>query len=320
MSVDTGAGPGRYWAFISYSHKDAAFGRRLHRRLEAYALPRRLVGRARADGMTVPRHLAPIFRDREEFSAAQDLSAEVRAALAQSRSLVVVCSAAAAQSAWVAREIALFRELHPDRAVLAAIRAGEPSDGLPPVLRQRTASGEAVEPLAADFRKGRDGWEHGLLKLVAGIVGVGLDELVQRDSQRRVRRVTAVTAAALTLVLVMGVLTVFAFERPVRSRAPARRSPGVGQVHAHRSARRVEGGSAERTCWPRSMCVLSNTMIRNPASSLPRCLLSDRRFCRRSARTTKTTTSPMLRVPCFRKPGARQMRCSMQIIIIPNGS
>ena len=66
MSEQGVGGGDRYWAFISYSHRDAAFGRRLHRRLETYALPRRLVGRETAQG-TVPKKLAPIFRDREEF-------------------------------------------------------------------------------------------------------------------------------------------------------------------------------------------------------------------------------------------------------------
>ena len=226
MSVDTGGGPGRYWAFISYSHKDAAFGRRLHRRLEGYVLPRRLVGRS--GGAALPRRLAPIFRDREELSAAQDLSAEVRAGLAQSRSLVVVCSPAAAASAWVTREVELFRALHPDRPILAAIRAGEPADSLPPALRRTNAAGETIEPLAADFRPGHDGWEHGLLKLVAGIVGVGLDEMVQRDSQRRLRRVTAVTAGALLLVLVMAVLTVFALN--ARSEAERQHAAAEGLV------------------------------------------------------------------------------------------
>ncbi len=226
MSADAGSGPGRYWAFISYSHKDAAFGRRLHRRLEGYVLPRRLVGRA--DGKAMPRRLAPIFRDREEFSAAQDLSAEVRAALAQSRSLVVVCSPAAAASTWVTREVELFRALHPGRPILAAIRDGEPAESLPAALRQTNAAGELVEPLAADFRKGGDGWAHGVLKLVAGIVGVGLDELVQRDSQWRMRRVTAVTAGALALVLVMGVLTVFALN--ARSEAERQRGEAEGLV------------------------------------------------------------------------------------------
>ncbi len=216
---------GRYWAFISYSHKDAAFGRRLHRRLEAYALPRRLVGRATPQG-AISRRLVPIFRDREEFPAAHDLSAEVLAALKVSRCLVVVCSPAAAVSPWVAREVELFRALHPGRPVLAAIREGDPATSIPDVLRHMGPGGAPIEPLAADFRRGHDGWELGLLKLVAGIAGVGLDELVQRDSQRRTRRVTAVTASALALVLVMAVLTVFALN--ARSDAERQRSEAEG--------------------------------------------------------------------------------------------
>jgi hypothetical protein len=170
----------KYWAFISYSHKDSAFGRRLHRRLENYALPRRMAGRASGQGV-IPRRLAPIFRDREDFSAANDLSTEVRAALQVSRSLIVVCSPAAAASPWVAREVESFRALHPDRPVLAAIREGEPPACFPDALRRIGPAGDSIEPLAADFRKGRDGTELGLLKIVAGILGIGLDELVQRE-------------------------------------------------------------------------------------------------------------------------------------------
>ena len=95
----------RYWASISYSHKDAAFGRRLHRKLESYVLPRRLSG-----AQALPRRLVPIFRDRDELPAAGDLSTEVRAALAQSRSLIVVCSPQAAASQWVHREVALLKK------------------------------------------------------------------------------------------------------------------------------------------------------------------------------------------------------------------
>jgi len=197
----------RYRAFISYSHVDQAFGRRLHRRLERYGLPRRLVGRETARG-PVPRRVAPVFRDREEFSAAGDLTAEVRAALATSGALIVVCSPAAAASPWVAREVELFRELHPDRPVLAAIAAGEPADGFPPPLT--LAGGAPVEPLAADFRAHADGPRLGLLKLVAGVAGLGLDELVQRDAQRRLANVTAITAGAVAVALAMTALTTFA--------------------------------------------------------------------------------------------------------------
>jgi len=215
---------GRYWAFISYSHRDAAFGRRLHRKLETYALPRRLVGRKTAQG-TVPKKLAPIFRDREELAAANDLSTEVRAALKASRCLIVVCSPASAASHWVGREIEVFRELHPDRPVLAAMRDGEPADCFPPGLLGKDATGAAIEPLAADFRRGRDGEHLGLLKLVAGILGLGLDELVQRDASRRNQRVTAVTAAALAGMISMGFLTAFA----VSAQQEAERQRGEGE-------------------------------------------------------------------------------------------
>lgn len=219
MTSDT---PARYRAFISYSHADAGFGRRLHRQLEAYAVPGRLVGRTTARG-PVPRRLAPIFRDREELPAAHDLSAEVRAALAQSGALVVVCSPRAAASPWVGREVALFRELHPDRPVLCALVEGEPAQAFPEILR---AGG--TEPLAADFREGRDGPKLGQLKLVAGIVGVGLDELIQRDAQRRLQRVMGVTAAAVVAMVAMGVLTLFALT--ARAEAERERAKAEGLV------------------------------------------------------------------------------------------
>jgi hypothetical protein len=208
----------RYRAFISYSHADAAFGRRLHRRLEAYAVPGRLANRP-----GVPRRLTPIFRDLEELSAAGDLSAQVRAALEQSAALVVVCSPRAAASPWVAREVALFRELHPDRPVLAALIEGEPDQAFPEAL---TRGG--VEPLAADFRDGRDGEKLALLKLVAGIVGVGLDELVQRDAQRNLQRVTAVTAGAVAGMVAMGGLAFYALA--ARAEAERQRTEAEGLV------------------------------------------------------------------------------------------
>jgi MTH538 TIR-like domain (DUF1863) len=227
LAEEAAGDDGRYWAFISYSHRDAPFGRRLHRKLETYALPRRLVGRKTAQG-TVPRKLAPIFRDREELAAAHDLSAEVRAALKASRCLIVVCSPASAASQWVGREIEVFRELHPGRPILAAMRDGEPADCFPPGLLGSDASGAAIEPLAADFRRGRDGEHLGLLKLVAGILGLGLDELAQRDATRRNQRVTAVTAGALLAMVVMGVLTAFALN--ARSEADRQRGEAEGLV------------------------------------------------------------------------------------------
>jgi tetratricopeptide (TPR) repeat protein len=217
---------GRYRAFLSYSHKDAAAARRLHRRLESYRMPRRLVG-AETDLGPVPARLGPIFRDREELPAAADLSTSVRKALARSDALIVLCSPAAAASLWVQREIETFRALHPDRPIFAAIVRGEPADCFPPGLRAGPG-GASVEPLATDLRPGGDGPRLALLKLVAGISGVALDALVQRDAQRRLRRVMAVTATALLGLLLTAALALFAFA--ARTEAERQRSEAEGLI------------------------------------------------------------------------------------------
>ena len=223
------AAPGelRYKAFLSYSHKDSAAAARLHRRLEGYRLPRRLVGRDTERGR-VPERLAPIFRDRDELPAVADLSETVRAALARSEALIVLCSPAGTASLWVAEEIRVFRALHPERPVLAAVIAGEPVDCFPEPLRTIDADGSGHEPLAADLRPGADGARLGLLKLVAGLTGVGLDDLVQRDAARRIRRVTAVTAVALAAMLIMAALTVFALG--ARAEAERQRAEAEGLI------------------------------------------------------------------------------------------
>lgn len=226
---ETDSGEAHYRAFVSYSHRDQGFGWRLHRRLEGYAVPRRLVGRVTPRGVA-PRRVAPVFRDREELSAAHDLTREIREALAHSGALIVVCSPNAAASPWVAREIEVFRALHPDRPVLAALIAGEPRAAFPEALMH--ASGGLTEPLAADFRREGDGPRLALLKLVAGVLGLGLDELIQRDAQRRLRNVMAVTGAAFAAVIAMALLTSVAVTSRVeaeRLRAEAERQREVAE-------------------------------------------------------------------------------------------
>ncbi len=205
MSDDSAqAAAPHYRAFISYSHADGRFAGWLHRRLEAARLP----GKQR---------LSPIFFDRAELAAGPDLSAQVRDALAQSAALLVIASPAARASHWVGQEIALFRALHPDRPVLAALTEGEPAAAFPEALLSH--AGAAIEPLAADFRKGQDGKRLGLLKIIAGLTAQPLDRLVQRDAQTRQRRVMAVTAGAVLLSLILSAALVLA----IRARADAER-------------------------------------------------------------------------------------------------
>ena len=177
----------KYWAFISYSHRDEEFCSWLHNELETYKTPSALVGQTAKDGCyTIPEKLYPIFRDREELAAGANLSDAITAALNTSRYLVVICSEASAQSKWVNTEIEYFESLGREKYILPIILNGEPNskngkdpECFPPALR------DPKEPLAADAREGKDGKEAALMKLRAGLLGVGLEDLVQRELQRK---------------------------------------------------------------------------------------------------------------------------------------
>src|ERR1700733_8981303 len=89
-----------YRAFVSYSHRDKAVATRIHRTVEAYRVPTKLVGTTTSVGV-VPRRLTPVFRDRDELPASADLGGELSAALQRSMFLIVVCTPASAKSHWV---------------------------------------------------------------------------------------------------------------------------------------------------------------------------------------------------------------------------
>lgn len=197
----------RYWAFLSYSHSDSETADWLHSALEKYRIPKALIGRETPAG-PAPRAFTPIFRDRQELAASSDLGREIREAIGASRFLVVLCSPASARSRWVDQEVRDFKRLHGEERVLAAILDGEPfstdekRECFPPSLRRQIGpdgrfTGLPAEPIAADFRKSGDGRRGGFLKLVAGMLDVGLDDLVQRNQQRRQKRMAWIVAASL---------------------------------------------------------------------------------------------------------------------------
>ncbi|MCJ2188038.1 toll/interleukin-1 receptor domain-containing protein [Novosphingobium beihaiensis] len=217
MREDGGAGQ-RFGAFLSYSHVNVREATRLHRRLEGFRLPRHL----RQDRGNGAGRIGPIFRDREDLPAASDLSTSVRAALQTSSTLIVLCSPAARASPWVSREVQTFCELHPDRPVLAAILEGEPLAVMPEQLLLDR------EPLAADLRKEGDGRKLALLKIVAGIAEVPLDALIQRDAQRRLRRVIAITLASLIGMVAAAAMSIVAIQS--RNEALAQRAQAESLV------------------------------------------------------------------------------------------
>ena len=232
----------RYRAFISYSHSDETWASWLHRALEAYRVPRRLVGLETVFGPT-PASFRPIFRDRGDLAAAADLKGRVGGALERSDFLIVVCSPAAAHSRWVNDEILEFKRLHGEARVLSVVVAGEPQasewrgheqlECFPRALRFRLGddgalSDEPAEPVAADLRPGRDGRRASILKLAAGMLGVGLDEFVRRDAQRRHNRLIGLLAASLVATAAMGALAFVAVSE--RNEAQAQRAQAEGLI------------------------------------------------------------------------------------------
>lgn len=207
----SGASSMRYSAFISYNHRDRDWAVWLHRALERFRVPKRLQGLDSPWGALEAR-LPPVFRDRDELAASTDLAASVREALAQSATLIVICSPNSARSKWVNEEIKTFVESGRGDYVRLMIVDGEPNaldperECLPPFFRQTGRP----EPLAADVRKSGDGRDGARLKILAGLIGVPYDELRRREAARRQKRlIILATAASIGLVVMTG-LTTFA--------------------------------------------------------------------------------------------------------------
>lgn len=214
----------KYHAFISYSHADESWGSWLHRSLETFRTPKGLVGGPTNRGETVPARVFPIFRDREELPTSADLGKTIQTALNESRYLIVICSPAAARSRWVNEEIKSFRRLGRSNRILALIVDGEPNaaDGKPGIdpklecfpqalKHPLGADGELnlaefAEPIAADVRPGKDGKQDGLLKLLAGLLGVNFDDLKRRDEIRRRKRQRVILATVTALLVLFAAL------------------------------------------------------------------------------------------------------------------
>ena len=242
MTMQAASPAPRYWAFISYSHRDRQWGEWLHRSLETYRVPKALTVAG------APARLFPVFRDREELAGAVNLSARIETALTESRNLIVVCSPRSATSHWVNEELRMFARLGRADRVFALIVDGEPhaTDGeqecLPRALR--FAPGPNGEPgdqpadyLAADARAEGDGKKNALLKLVAGLIDADYDKLKRRDQERQMRtRATWIGALAVVTLLFAG----------VAAYALLQRNQALLSAEAERAARQAETEQRQR--------------------------------------------------------------------------
>ena len=227
----------KYRAFLSYSHRDAKWADWLHKSLESYRPPKKLVGTTAGFGV-VPKRLTPVFRDREELASAVDLGTVINEALQKSACQIIICSPQSAKSRWVNEEILAFKRLGREDRIFCLIIGGEPNasdipgreaeECFPPALRFRIGSdgnlGDTrTEPIAADARPGKDGKHKAKLKLIAGVLGLDYDSLRRREQQRRNRRLFIFACAAMGgMVLTSGLAAYALFQRAAAQKQTAR--------------------------------------------------------------------------------------------------
>lgn len=128
---------------------------------------------------------------------------------------MLIASPNAAGSKAVNEEVLCFRRDHPDRkliVILDAPRGAKFQDCLPEALRFELDEGGAVTdrpftPLAADPRSGADGVATASAKVIAGLTGLEVADLLGRVEaalRREAWRFRLMTAACAVLLLLLG--------------------------------------------------------------------------------------------------------------------
>lgn len=217
-----------YKAFISYSHSDERWARWLQRSLERYRLPKALL----AKHPELPKRLFPVFRDRDELASGGDLSDSIRQAMDDSEALIVICSPSARASRWVNEEIKRFRATDRGHRIFCLLVAGSPEPdapdcAFPPALLLGDDDEILHEPLAADATPKGDGKRNAMLKIAAGLLNVGVDELKRRDAQRQARFWSIVATGSLLIASLTIGLAIYAFNAKKESEIRRQQAEGL---------------------------------------------------------------------------------------------
>ena len=206
-----------YNAFISYRHsdQDIKVARTIQSDLEHFHIPakiRKATGRKKIDR---------IFLDKDELGAASNLSADIADALERAEHLIVICSTATKQSAWVPREIEYFLRNHTRRQITTVLVDGEPEDVIPEILKyeDRTLTDPngneytawvPLEPLSCDYRLPRKkAKKEELPRLASKLLGCSYDELMNRRRAYMIRRLTIAFSLILAGVLGFGAYLIY---------------------------------------------------------------------------------------------------------------
>ena len=186
----------KYFAFISYCHRDKPRAKRLYRRLLRYRLPSNMLRERRKNGQAaLPRRISPVFIDDEEMMGTS-VKQGMQRGLSQSRFLIVVCSPNSAKSIYVNYEAEYFVRDGREACIIPYIIEGQPcsndplTECYPPAIRK-------ADKLGADEQQLK---EDALLRVIATILNVDMGVLSRKNKQRRIRQVMAIAAAVIVLL------------------------------------------------------------------------------------------------------------------------
>ncbi|KQQ78986.1 toll/interleukin-1 receptor domain-containing protein [Aureimonas sp. Leaf324] len=227
-------------AFVSYSHRrDRTFARALRKGLATLGKP------------LLRRHALRVFLDETSLSASPHLWGAVEAALDQSRYFILLASAEARASKWVAREIDYWLKAKGADTILLVVTDGEiawddtahdfrfndPGSPLPEELRgvfanePRWVDLRAFRSAAADTLHRDDNFLGLIADLSAAIQGRAKDEILSDEikAERRLKWIAGGTSATLAVFLGIAVWQAVAAS-DARGVAEVRRSEAEKQT------------------------------------------------------------------------------------------
>lgn len=198
----------KYFAFISYSSKDVAWGKRLQKKLEHYRMPATLC----SERGWVRTPIKPVFFAPTDIQPG-GLSQELQDRLSASRHLVVICSPHSAKSEWVGREIEFFHQLGRTKDIHFFIVEGAPHSGNP----DTECFNPVVEKLGLPEILGANihekihflPWmnrERAYVQLISKLLNVEFDTIWKRHRrQRRIKALAWAVGAIGMLAVLLGV-------------------------------------------------------------------------------------------------------------------
>ncbi|MBQ2617508.1 MAG: toll/interleukin-1 receptor domain-containing protein [Synergistaceae bacterium] len=188
----------KYYAFISYSHKDQEIAHKLQKHLEKYHLSSSL----KKSNPGLPKKLSPIFIDTSDLIGKGTLKSALQENLDNSNYLIVICSPNSAKSPYVNDEVEYFVKAGRVEHIIPLIIDGAPHSNdpelecFPPAL---LALPRENELLGIDLKK--YGSHEAFIRVIATLLRLDINYFVSRDARERKRKLFLFVSMLMALLI-----------------------------------------------------------------------------------------------------------------------